>query len=71
MRSGNPPEVAARIAIERIVSKYPKFSGAVIALNKEGIVGASCNNLDDSFPYIVGTTDGVHIHHVECVRSDL
>ena len=37
MRSGQPPEMAARTAIERIVSKYPSFSGAVIALNKEGI----------------------------------
>ena len=71
MRSGNPPEMAARSAIERIISKYPKFSGAVIALNKEGIVGASCHNLDDSFPYTVGTKDGVYIHRVDCVRSDL
>ena len=71
MRNGNPPEMAARTSIERIISKYPKFSGAVIALSKEGIVGASCHNLDEPFPYTVGTTNGVNIHYVECVRSDL
>ena len=71
MLSGKPLEMAARAAIERIVSKYPTFSGAVIALNKEGIVGASCNNLDEPFPYTIGNNAGVHIHYVECVRSDL
>ena len=71
MRSGQPPEMAARAAIERIVFKYPTFRGAVMVLNKGGIVGASCNNLDEPFPYTIGNNDGVHIHYVECVRSDL
>ena len=71
MRIGHPPELAARTAIDRIVSKYPNFIGAVVALSKEGNVGAACHNLDDPFPYVVGTSEGVHIHYVECVRSDL
>ena len=72
MRNGYPPALAARTAIERITAKYPKFSGAVIALNKEGIVGASCHNLDGPFPYTVGSTNGVHIHYVDCVvRTEL
>ena len=71
MRNGYPPELAARTAIERITIKYPKFSGAVITLNTEGIVGASCHNLDGPFPYTVGSTNGVQIHYVDCVRSEL
>jgi N4-(beta-N-acetylglucosaminyl)-L-asparaginase len=31
---------------------YPKFRGAVIALNKEGEFGAACHGLD-SFPHYV------------------
>ena len=69
MRNGYPPEMAARSAIDRIVAKHPSFSGAVIALNKEGIVGASCHNLDNPFPYTVGSSiEGVKIYYVECVQ---
>ena len=68
MRNGYTPERAAKTAIERIVLKHPNFSGAVIALSKEGIVGASCHNLDNPFPFTVGTSDDVRIYHVECVN---
>ena len=71
MRAGYPPELAARTAIERITAKHSKFSGAVIALSKEGKVGASCHNLDGPFPYTVGSSNGVQIHYVDCVRSEL
>ena len=71
MRNGYPPELAARTAIERITDKYPQFSGAVIALHKEGKVGASCHNLDGPFPFTVGSDIGVQVHYVDCVRSEL
>ena len=71
MRNGYPPELAARTAIERITNKYPKFSGAVVALSKQGKVGASCHNLDGAFPFTVGSDAGVQIHYVDCVRSEL
>ncbi len=32
-------------AIERVSQKYPDFMGAVIALNKEGEVGAACSGI--------------------------
>ena len=41
MRHGLPPREATRVAIERIVAKHPDFSGAVIAVNKRGRVGAA------------------------------
>ena len=69
MRNGYPPEMAARTAIDRIVAKHPDFSGAVIALSKDGIVGASCHNLDNPFPYTEGSpNEGVKIYYAECVK---
>lgn len=52
MRQGATPTAAAGTAIKRIAKHYPKFSGAVIALNKEGEYGASCNGFD-GFPFYV------------------
>ena len=41
MRHGLTPRQATRTAIERIVAKNPDFTGAVIAVNKRGRVGAA------------------------------
>jgi N4-(beta-N-acetylglucosaminyl)-L-asparaginase len=38
MRSGKTPQEAATAAIDRIVQKYPGFSGALIAVNKDSEV---------------------------------
>ncbi|XP_014217987.1 putative N(4)-(beta-N-acetylglucosaminyl)-L-asparaginase GA14866, partial [Copidosoma floridanum] len=51
MRQGMDPAEAAFVAVERIAKHYPKFSGAVIALNKTGQFGAACNNLPNGFPF--------------------
>ncbi|KAM3968123.1 N(4)-(Beta-N-acetylglucosaminyl)-L-asparaginase [Aphomia sociella] len=52
MRRGASPSRAARTAIERITSHYSSFSGAVVALTKDGEYGAACHGID-KFPYVV------------------
>lgn len=52
MRQGQSPETAAETAIKRIVKHYPKFSGAVIALRKDGEYGAACHGFE-TFPFYV------------------
>lgn len=71
MRQGEPPNIAAEIAIHRIAKHYPKFSGAVIAINKMGEFGAACNNLPDGFPfYAVNLRLGKPtFHRVPCVSN--
>lgn len=57
MRRGATPKEAATTAVQRIAEHYPKFSGAVIALDKNGNYGAACNGLDNKgFPYYVVNT---------------
>ncbi|XP_011501284.1 PREDICTED: N(4)-(Beta-N-acetylglucosaminyl)-L-asparaginase-like [Ceratosolen solmsi marchali] len=50
MRQGMTPTTAAETAIKRIVKHYPNFSGAVIALNKNGRFGVACNGFK-GFPF--------------------
>ncbi|XP_059060199.1 N(4)-(Beta-N-acetylglucosaminyl)-L-asparaginase-like [Achroia grisella] len=52
MRRGASPNAAARTAIDRIASYYPSFSGAVIALTKDGEYGVACHGLE-TFPFVV------------------
>lgn len=52
MRQGASPAKAANIALSRIAQKYPTFFGAVIAVDKKGNVGASCNGME-KFTYIM------------------
>ena len=40
MRNGDSPSVAAADAMSRIVRFYPNFSGAVVAVNKQGEHGS-------------------------------
>jgi isoaspartyl peptidase/L-asparaginase-like protein (Ntn-hydrolase superfamily) len=52
MRQGSTPDEACLDAIKRIAKFYPTFTGAVVALNKDGQYGAACHGLS-SFPYSV------------------
>lgn len=52
MRRGKNPREAAKIAIGRIVQKYPKFFGGVIAVNVKGEYSAACNGMQ-AFPFSV------------------
>ncbi|KOX75637.1 N(4)-(Beta-N-acetylglucosaminyl)-L-asparaginase [Melipona quadrifasciata] len=45
MRRGATPTEAATTTIRRIAEHYPTFSGAVIAINKDGEYGAACNRV--------------------------
>jgi len=55
MRLGMNPRQAALNALQRIVSKYDYFVGALITISPDGDFSAACHNIDD-FPYVV-TTD--------------
>lgn len=54
MREAKTPEQAALIAIGRIVKRHKDFSGAVIAVNRQGMYGAACYGMS-KFPYVVST----------------
>ena len=68
MRQGATPDQACLDAIKRIVKFYPDFSGALLALDKDGRHGAACHGMN-SFPYSVmqqGWTDP-QIFEVPCL----
>ena len=56
MREGIAPDQACLDAIKRIARFYPNFTGAVLALHKDGRHGAACHGID-SFPYSVMQQD--------------
>lgn len=67
MRSGTEPSDAAEMAIKRIITHYPNFSGAVIAVNKNGVYGAACYGMNN-FPYSVYTREnGQFVERVDCI----
>jgi len=55
MGTGMEPKVAASAAIAKIAKYYPSFSGAVVAVNLKGVVGAACHNILPTFPYTVSS----------------
>jgi len=72
MRHGLTPRQATRTAIERIVAKNPDFTGAVIAVNKRGRVGAACHGLGgEPFPFTLANrlTGKVVLLKTECIDS--
>lgn len=58
MRLGMNPRQAALNALQRIVSKYDYFVGALITISADGDFSAACHNIPDDFPYVV-TTDNL------------
>ncbi|XP_064636829.1 N(4)-(Beta-N-acetylglucosaminyl)-L-asparaginase-like [Lineus longissimus] len=67
MRQGMNPSSAATDAIKRIVKFYPKFSGAIITVNKTGYYGAACNGWP-SWQYCVFNPKSptVQIYNITC-----
>jgi len=67
MEYGVTPEEAARRAIAPIIRHYPKFSGALVAVNKTGHHGASCHGFG-KFGYSVASPmlDKVSVIYVDC-----
>lgn len=68
MRRGSTPQEASRIAVSRIAKYYPDFSGAVIAVNKDGEYAAACNGMT-FFPYIVVINGNVTLVNEVCVAE--
>lgn len=71
MKRGSSPTAAAQVAISRIVKKFPKFFGAVIALNTQSEHGAACNGMD-LFPYSVADEENKNIEviFVKCQNEN-
>lgn len=60
MELGTKPSKATHKAIQRILDVYPKFSGAVVAMNSQGQTGVSCANINN-FGYNVAYRNGTVI----------
>ncbi|OAD58854.1 N(4)-(Beta-N-acetylglucosaminyl)-L-asparaginase, partial [Eufriesea mexicana] len=70
MRRGATPNDAATTAISRIAEHYPTFTGAVIAINKNGEYGAACNGITRFVHYVANPTLGkATIHYVDCIDT--
>jgi len=52
MRQGAAPDEACLDGIKRIARFYPNFTGAVVALDRNGRYGAACHGMD-AFPFSV------------------
>ncbi|OXU16531.1 hypothetical protein TSAR_006271 [Trichomalopsis sarcophagae] len=68
MRMGVAPKAATETAVRRMARRYPKFRGAVIALNKDGEYGAACHGYGN-FPYYVSNveTAGAKEFNIPCL----
>ncbi|RNA22220.1 N(4)-(beta-N-acetylglucosaminyl)-L [Brachionus plicatilis] len=68
MRGGKSPSEASEDALRRIVNKYPKFMGAIVAVSKNGDYGAACHGLDEfKFSYGSRKTNGINVESVKCI----
>lgn len=69
MKYGYDPTSAARLAIDTIAQYYPKFSGAIVVVDKYGHYGAACHGMD-TFPYSVANhnNDNVSVIYVNCTE---
>lgn len=64
MRQGKSPKRAARDAIERIKRKYPRFVGAVFAVNRHGKHAGACYGWTFQYAVRGNDTGDVEIHTV-------
>lgn len=55
------PTQAAAAAIQRIVDRFPTFSGAVVCVNKAGAHGAAANNMSFAYSYADDASNGVQV----------
>ncbi|CAF0705781.1 unnamed protein product [Brachionus calyciflorus] len=68
MRNGMSPSKACENALERIIKKYPKFMGAIIAMDKDGNHGAACHGIDVfNYSYRSNKENRVQINSVKCI----
>uniref|UniRef100_A0A8R1DGE7 N(4)-(Beta-N-acetylglucosaminyl)-L-asparaginase n=1 Tax=Caenorhabditis japonica TaxID=281687 RepID=A0A8R1DGE7_CAEJA len=57
MELGAKPSKATHKAIKRILDAYPKFSGAIVAMNSRGQTGVACANMK-TFGYNIAYRNG-------------
>lgn len=68
MRNGMSPSEASEDALRRIVKKYPKFMGAIVAVDKSGQHGAACHGLDEfKFSYGSRKSNGIVVETIKCI----
>uniref|UniRef100_A0A1I7TCN9 N(4)-(Beta-N-acetylglucosaminyl)-L-asparaginase n=1 Tax=Caenorhabditis tropicalis TaxID=1561998 RepID=A0A1I7TCN9_9PELO len=69
MELGTKPGKATTKAIKRILAVYPKFSGAVVAMNSNGNFGVACANIN-KFGYNVAYRNGtVFTFKIACLSQ--
>lgn len=67
MSFGISPKSAATKLISKIASYYPNFSGAIIAVNKNGEFSAACHGFPFfPFSFASNETAGVRVLKVKC-----
>lgn len=67
MKNGVHPHQAAKRLITQIAKRYPNFSGALIAVAKNGNYGAACHGIP-VFPFSVAQGNSVRIHKIKCIQ---
>lgn len=61
------PQQASLDAIKRIASKYPKFSGAIVAVDRYGNHGAACHGFTQfGYSFKDGASDNVKVNNIKC-----
>ena len=65
MRRGLSPTEAAEDAVRRIASRLPTYVGALIAVDKEGQIGAAAYGWTFKYSYRDATMDDVRVVTVE------
>ncbi|EFO89722.1 hypothetical protein CRE_07375 [Caenorhabditis remanei] len=69
MELGTKPSKATHKAIQRILDVYPKFSGAIVALDAHGRTGVACANIP-KFGYNVAFKNGTVVtYHQPCLPT--
>lgn len=68
MGEGQSPSKAAEKTIAAIASRYPNFTGAIVAANKRGEFGAACHGME-KFKFCVQNRnfDKVNVMSVKCI----
>lgn len=65
MRRGFSPTEAAEDAVRRIARRYPSYVGALIAVDKEGRIGAAAHGWTFKYSYRDASLDDVMVVIVE------
>lgn len=71
MRSGFSPSAACQQSLSRITKVYKDFQGALVAVDKNGNIGAACMNMNSfSFTFASQDSPNVTALTVQCNASE-